>query len=211
MRDRIFIYIISLSLIILACAEDGDDNNKKANYGQSSGVNQGLDEIRGTVRVNALGVQNFVMRLYDLESNKFIDTKTSAEGKFSLSISLLSEGRSYAFHVLDNKNRRIGILDFSNEAGLQGAIIYGGGFGFDTGFIDIVTTSFGLVTSYDFEKSLAGDFTIDTQNSGELTDSGLADYISSVSFGRELVIGNSVDLYNMFVKRGQNLESILAA
>ena len=90
-------------------------------------------------------------------------------------------------------------MDFSENDGLQGAIVYDGGFGFDLGTIEISSHSGKdqLITEH---LSIGGSFYIDTTQTGELNSTAVPEGLSDLLVGRQLIVGDSVDLYNLFIE-----------
>lgn len=206
---------------VLACGSSGDDKNPSqggaTQENSPSPVNNGKEDISGFVRIDAEGVYRHVVRVYSLDQNNYVDGFTDETGAFSIALNTLYtdsltgdkssffvEGSSYSFHVLTPRRRRIGMVDFSIEDGIQGSISYTGGVGFDLGFLDISTNGFGLIEPTTFQVALTGGFQLDALNKGDLEEKPLPSYLSRLDFGRELVVGNSSDMYGMFIQRSSN-------
>lgn len=210
-----------LGIILIIIVSCGETDNKPGKVDEiETGIGkgkQGINEIFGNIRLNRQGAAGYKIRLYNLSENQVEDFTTDSHGFFSINlIELRSNGfsiessdrfkidNSYAFHILDTKMRRVGILDFSEQEGLQGAIKYNGGIGFNIGNLEIVSDRFSNVESYDFNVQLSGGFYVDENQDGELDEIGIPSYFEDFRFGRELVVGSPNELFNMFEMRIKN-------
>lgn len=222
-RSLVKILLCTSAILCTSCGEDGDEKKTPAPSSPapepSTGVNEGKTDISGYVRVDLTGVYGYVVRVYDLESGRYLEGYSDDTGYVSISLKetfknpitgtnedFFSPERSYAFYLLTPGRRRIGLLDFSSADDVQAGLTYSGGSGFDFGFLDLATNGFGLITSTVFSVTPGGDFSVDATSSGELSDLELPAFLDRFGFGEQLVVGEPRDVYTAFVDRANSPE-----
>ena len=194
-------FIYCMLLIFTACSGEGDSSITEDKFIPSDPSLDGIvsTDLKAKFEKDGLPTSEYSLRLYNLDSYSFVDLETLPSGRVFGSVEDLSYGTSYSFAVVSESGRLIGFLDFSGSDGLQGAIVYDGGFGFDIGTIQITSQngSEQLATEH---LSIGGSFYIDTTQSGELNSTAVPEGLSDLLVGRQLIVTDSVDLYNLFVE-----------
>jgi hypothetical protein len=201
----LFLLVLNILFLSLSCSEGGDVNSLSPDTELSdpSLDATGNQHITGKLEIEGAEPSSFFLRIYDLEKFSHVDMYSSLSGYLRYPTSDLSYGSSYSFAVMSATGHLVGFLDFSDDGGLQGAITYDGGLGFDLGNINIISTDVGYILKSN-RVSLAGSFYVDFSRTGEQSYVGLPDGVGHLSLGRQLIVNNSLDLFNLFVERHIN-------
>lgn len=201
-------YLLAILLFLHSCAKK--DAEVLIDTPSSDLIIQesGLSKVYGTLTVGGVAKSDLSVWVLDLTSGKKISTLTNAEGDWSIPTSKFTVGHDYAFHLFDSDALRLAVIDFSAEAGLQGAVSYSGGYGMDFGTINLPMDAFGLIdlaslVSSPPRVSLAGGFALNKDKTGAIEEMALPDYVDTEKsgFGHSLICDMPNEILNSFYLR----------
>ena len=131
-------------------------------------------------------------------------TTVDADGRFSFPISEFKEGQDYSFHVVDNRDRYIGPLDLTTAAsGVQAAVTYQGGVGFDLGKI-LIPLDGSHIVDWDhltLQANMGGGFRLNTKLAVDIDAFILPDSLQSFIAATLLVLDDTASIYSSYIQR----------
>jgi hypothetical protein len=205
-----FKFIMLFFFIILNCAEA----NKGEDADSSKDSNKGLQEEEKTISGHLFLGQNlkpaldFIIWVVHYDLGTVVSASVSPEGEFEIPLSKLELEAKYYIVVLEPNFTRLGLVDFSREAGNQSVFLYTGGGGGYLGRFVIPVTDYGTIDHS--QISFAGDLKDGFSGLSIDLDHIRKDFVnqrySHFRVQHQLIIDGIRDLHYGFYLKTQNMQ-----
>ena len=209
-----YILAILLTLSYLGCSKKSGDHGDSIDSEDPSTKDSGLNTVSGVITVGGSPRSGVFVAAVDLTDGKRKQSVTSDSGTWTFKSSDFIQDHEYSFHLFDENQVALAVVDFSSSSGLQGALLYNGGYGMDVGKIDLPLDKLGLIDLTTLRVSppvgsLGGGFSVVQGKSGKVNEIEFPDFMdgSKSGFGHSLVCTLPADVLSGFYLRANNSQA----
>lgn len=189
----------------IACGRSGDETTKPAPElppEKGGVVNPEVKAVSGGFLVDDQPADGAELWLFDHSEPKLARLALDGQGGFRVPINEFQDGHSYSFHFVKDYIH-VADLDFSAETpGIQGRLMYQGGYGFDLGTVKAALDKHG---DFDTDSMLAGQFgggfQLDRDGDGSFSSFPMPAELASLSFGHQLIVFDPTSLLYSFFRK----------
>jgi hypothetical protein len=186
--------------------DSDDDSTTTPDTGTSTNYVTGLFQLDED-ETPAAGYQIWIL---NHSERSFVSIDLDEFGAFSRSVRDFQNSSIYTIHLVNKDYVEIGMLDMSAAAeGVQGAITYNGGLGFNMGTVIVNIDSKGVVDedSTGLDVKVGGGFSVSTSSTIDFKSFPFPEYATKIDLESELTVFEPSKLLNSFYLRDTNTES----
>lgn len=199
-----------LALVAFSCGRGGDSSGSDDDEESppTGGVLQpGAKSVTGLVLLSTgLPAKGYELWLVDHTAPSFIRQPLDDSGAFTMPLAYFIENHVYSLHLVRDYVY-LGDVDFSPaNAGTQAAIVYAGGYGFDTGTMTVALDAHGKIdrAAMALQAQVGGGFALKADEDGTLAAYPVPTGAAAVGIGSRLVVLDPSTLLHSFYRSNQN-------
>ena len=115
-----YILAILLTLSYLGCSKKSGDHGDSIDSEDPSTKDSGLNTVSGVITVGGSPRSGVFVAAVDLTDGKRKQSVTSDSGTWTFKSSDFIQDHEYSFHLFDENQVALAVVDFSSSSGLQG-------------------------------------------------------------------------------------------
>lgn len=213
-----YILAILLTLSCIGCSKNANHAGTNDGTGDPTDQDSGVQTVSGVITVGGSPKAGIFVAAVDLTEGKRKLVVSSETGAWVFQKSDFIENHEYSFHLFDADQVSLAIVDFSSSDGLQGALLYNGGYGMDVGTIDLILDKLGQIDLVSLRTtpplaSLGGGFSVVQGKSGKINEIEFPEFMDSSQsgFGHSLICTLAADVLNGFYLKATNSQAYQSA